>query len=50
MYCRHWPGRAVRLLSRPVVLPVVKAGFLTVNRVVGRYGNKLTVQAVRESD
>jgi len=50
MYYRHWPGRAVRLLSRPVVLPLAKAGFLTVNRVVGRYGNKLTVQAVRESD
>jgi ubiquinone/menaquinone biosynthesis C-methylase UbiE/uncharacterized protein YbaR (Trm112 family) len=49
MYYRHWPGRGVRLLSNPVVLPLAKAAFGAVNRVVGPYGNKLTVQAVRES-
>jgi ubiquinone/menaquinone biosynthesis C-methylase UbiE len=49
MYYRHWPGRAVRLLSHPVLLPLAKAGFGVVNRGVGRYGNKLAVQAVRDS-
>jgi hypothetical protein len=33
-----------------VLLPLAKAGFGAVNRIVGRYGNKLAVQAVRESD
>jgi ubiquinone/menaquinone biosynthesis C-methylase UbiE/uncharacterized protein YbaR (Trm112 family) len=50
MYYRHWPGRAMRAFSRPVLLSLAKAGFGAVNRVVGRYGNKLAVQAVRESD
>jgi ubiquinone/menaquinone biosynthesis C-methylase UbiE/uncharacterized protein YbaR (Trm112 family) len=49
MYYRHWPGHAVRLFSHPIVLPLAKAAFGTVNRVVGRYGNKLAVQAVRDS-
>jgi ubiquinone/menaquinone biosynthesis C-methylase UbiE/uncharacterized protein YbaR (Trm112 family) len=49
MYYRHWPGRAVRVLSNPVLLPVTKAAFLAVNHVLGRYGNKLTVQAIRDS-
>jgi SAM-dependent methyltransferase len=50
MYYRHWPGTAMRILSSPVLLPLAKAGFGAVNRIVGRYGNKLAVQAVRESD
>jgi hypothetical protein len=50
MYYRHWPGSAMRILSSPVLLPLAKAGFGAVNRIVGRYGNKLAVQAVRESD
>jgi ubiquinone/menaquinone biosynthesis C-methylase UbiE/uncharacterized protein YbaR (Trm112 family) len=49
MYYRHWPGRAMGMFSRPVLLPLAKAGFRAVNRVLGRYGNKLAVQAVRES-
>jgi ubiquinone/menaquinone biosynthesis C-methylase UbiE/uncharacterized protein YbaR (Trm112 family) len=49
MYYRHWPGRGVRLLSNPVLLPLAKGAFGAVNRVIGPYGNKLTVQAVRES-
>jgi ubiquinone/menaquinone biosynthesis C-methylase UbiE/uncharacterized protein YbaR (Trm112 family) len=49
MYYRHWPGRAMQTLSKPVLLPLAKAGFRAVNRLVGRYGNKLAVQAVRES-
>jgi SAM-dependent methyltransferase len=49
MYYRHWPGRAVRALSAPLLLPVAKTAFRVVNRTVGRFGNKLTVQAVRRS-
>jgi ubiquinone/menaquinone biosynthesis C-methylase UbiE/uncharacterized protein YbaR (Trm112 family) len=50
MYYRHWPGTAMRILSSPVLLPLAKAGFRAVNRLLGRYGNKLAVQAVRESN
>jgi SAM-dependent methyltransferase len=49
MYYRHWPGKAVRMLSSPALLPIAKGAFRGVNRVVGRFGNKLTVQAVRRS-
>jgi ubiquinone/menaquinone biosynthesis C-methylase UbiE/uncharacterized protein YbaR (Trm112 family) len=49
MYYRHWPGRAMRLLSQPVVLPLAKGAFGIVNRLAGRHGNKLAVQAVRDS-
>jgi ubiquinone/menaquinone biosynthesis C-methylase UbiE/uncharacterized protein YbaR (Trm112 family) len=47
MYYRHWPGRAVRMLSRPGLLPLATAGFLIANRLAGRFGNKLAVQAIR---
>jgi SAM-dependent methyltransferase len=47
MYYRHWPGRAVRALSRPGVFPLATGSFRAVNRVAGRFGNKLAVQAVR---
>jgi ubiquinone/menaquinone biosynthesis C-methylase UbiE len=47
MYYRHWPGRAVRLLSTPSLLPLATGGFRVLNSVLGRYGNKLAVQAVR---
>jgi SAM-dependent methyltransferase len=50
MFYRHWPGRAMRLLSRPLVLPVVLAGLKIANGVLGRFGNKLVVQAVRVSE
>jgi len=33
----------------PVLLPLARAGLTALNRVVGRFGNKLTVQAVRGS-
>jgi ubiquinone/menaquinone biosynthesis C-methylase UbiE/uncharacterized protein YbaR (Trm112 family) len=48
MYYRHWPGRVVRALSHPRLLSLAKAGFAALN-VAGRYGNKLTVQAIRVS-
>jgi ubiquinone/menaquinone biosynthesis C-methylase UbiE/uncharacterized protein YbaR (Trm112 family) len=47
MYYRHWPGRAMRVLSTPPLLPVAQVGLNVLNRVAGRFGNKLTVQAVR---
>jgi ubiquinone/menaquinone biosynthesis C-methylase UbiE len=47
MYYRHWPGRAVRLLSRSRLLALARRGFLVVNRLAGRSGNKLAVQAIR---
>ena len=47
MYYRHWPGRMMKVLSIPLVLPLAKATFKLVNRVAGRFGNKLTVQALR---
>ena len=47
MYYRHQPGPAMRLLSMPVLLPLAKGGFCLANRVAGRVGNKLAVQAIR---
>jgi SAM-dependent methyltransferase/uncharacterized protein YbaR (Trm112 family) len=47
MYYRHWPGRAVRLLSRPRLLALATRGFLVANRLAGGLGNKLAVQAIR---
>jgi ubiquinone/menaquinone biosynthesis C-methylase UbiE/uncharacterized protein YbaR (Trm112 family) len=49
MYYRHWPGWAMQTLSKPALLPIAKASFRAVNRLLGRYGNKLAVQALRES-
>jgi ubiquinone/menaquinone biosynthesis C-methylase UbiE/uncharacterized protein YbaR (Trm112 family) len=49
MYYRHWPGRTMRVLSTRPLLPVAKAGLNVLNRVAGRFGNKLTVQAIRGS-
>ena len=46
MYYRHWPGRPVRFLSKPVLFRVTTGLFRALNRAVGRYGNKLVVQAV----
>jgi ubiquinone/menaquinone biosynthesis C-methylase UbiE/uncharacterized protein YbaR (Trm112 family) len=47
MYYRHWPGRPVRLLSRRGLLAPATRGFLLANRLGGRFGNKLAVQAIR---
>lgn len=46
MYYRHWPGRAVRILSKPVLFPLARAVFTALNRILGRYGNKVAVQAI----
>jgi uncharacterized protein YbaR (Trm112 family)/SAM-dependent methyltransferase len=50
MLYRHWPGRTMRVLSRPFALPLAVALLNIVNRVLGRHGNKLTVQAVRSDE
>jgi ubiquinone/menaquinone biosynthesis C-methylase UbiE/uncharacterized protein YbaR (Trm112 family) len=47
MYYRHVPGAAMRLFSKPALFPVAIRGFRVANRLVGRFGNKLTIQAVR---
>lgn len=47
MVYRHWPGAAMRLLSLPIVFPVVRIAFAGFNAAFGRFGNKLTVQARR---
>jgi SAM-dependent methyltransferase/uncharacterized protein YbaR (Trm112 family) len=49
MYYRHWPGRPMRVLSTPLLLPVARGVMKLANRSIGRIGNKLTVQAVRRS-
>jgi ubiquinone/menaquinone biosynthesis C-methylase UbiE len=48
MYYRHEPGRAVRLFSKPALFPLAKGAFRLANRLAGRFGNKLVVQALRQ--
>ncbi len=50
MYYRHEPGRAVRLLSHQPLLGLAEVSFHLANSLAGSLGNKLTVQAVRESE
>jgi SAM-dependent methyltransferase len=47
MYYRHRPGPVARWLSAPGAFELTKAGFNGLNLLAGRFGNKLTVQAVR---
>jgi ubiquinone/menaquinone biosynthesis C-methylase UbiE/uncharacterized protein YbaR (Trm112 family) len=47
MYYRHKPGRFFRILSSPVLFPVVKTAFRSANAAFGQLGNKLTIQAVQ---
>jgi SAM-dependent methyltransferase len=47
MYYHHEPGRLSRLLGAKPIVPAVKAGWRLGNGAFGRWGNKLTVQAVR---
>lgn len=48
MYYRHVPGRAMSFLSRRPLLPLSVIGWRFANRIVGRFGNKLTIVAVRQ--
>jgi SAM-dependent methyltransferase len=47
MLYRHEPGAPTRLLSRRGLSALGRAGWHAGNAVIGRFGNKLTVQAVR---
>jgi SAM-dependent methyltransferase len=47
MFYRHVPGPPSRLLSTPFTFRVATTGLRAANRVAGRFGNKLSVQAVR---
>lgn len=47
MYYHHVPGRLTSVLSRRPLLPLVKLGWRLANRLFGRFGNKLTIVAVR---
>jgi SAM-dependent methyltransferase len=47
MYYRHEPGLAASVLSRRGFFAAARAGFRIANAAVGRFGNKLTILAVR---
>jgi glycosyltransferase involved in cell wall biosynthesis/SAM-dependent methyltransferase len=47
MFYRHEPGLAMRVLSRPLLMPVARLGWRAANLGAARAGNKLAVQAVR---
>jgi SAM-dependent methyltransferase len=47
MLYRHVPGRAMRLLSRPAAFPLAIGVYRVANAAFGRFGNKLSVTAVR---
>jgi SAM-dependent methyltransferase/uncharacterized protein YbaR (Trm112 family) len=49
MRYRHQPGLAARLLSSAPLFPVACLGLRALNALIGRFGNKLTVQAVRDA-
>ncbi len=48
MYYHHVPGRLTAFLSRRPLLPVAVMGWQLANSVIGRFGNKLSIAAVRE--
>ena len=47
MYYPHYPGTMFRLLSLPVVLPIVSRAWQAANAAFGRFGNKLVVVGER---
>ncbi len=47
MLYRHEPGMPTRLLSRTCLSRLGREGWRAGNALIGRFGNKLTVQAVR---
>ena len=48
MYYPHHPGALFRLLSRPVMFPIVRICWRIANKLVGQFGNKMVVVAERE--
>jgi ubiquinone/menaquinone biosynthesis C-methylase UbiE len=49
MLYRHEPGVPTRFMSRPGVSALARGGWRVGNAAIGRFGNKLTVQALRPS-
>ena len=49
MLYRHEPGAPTRFISRPRVGALARGGWRVANAAIGRFGNKLTVQAFRPS-
>lgn len=47
MYYKHEPGRVMRLASRPLARQAYRAAVSTADVLLGRWGNKLQVTAVR---
>jgi SAM-dependent methyltransferase len=47
MYYKHRPGRLFGVLSWPALLGLVILGYRLLNSLVGRFGNKLAIIAVR---
>ena len=43
MYYPHHPGSAFRLLSQPIVFPIVRVAWRVANALFGRWGNKVVV-------
>ncbi len=50
MFYRHRPGLPSHLLSGPLIFPAVAASWKLLNVVLGRFGNKLVVQAIRHAE
>lgn len=50
MYYRHEPGAVMRFLSTPVISGAAYWGWRAGNVMVGRFGNKMSVQATRSSN
>ena len=50
MYYGHVPGPVTRLLSRPIVLPLLQGSIRLLNWLAGRLGNKMVVVATRKRD
>lgn len=47
LFYRHEPGPVARLMSAPGLFQATTLGWAVVNLAIGRFGNKLTVQAKR---
>ena len=48
MYYPHHPGGVFKLLSRPVLYPVVRICWRIANGLIGHFGNKMVVVAERD--
>jgi len=48
MYYHHVPGRLTRILSRSPLLAAARAGVRFANVLMGQFGNKMVVVAIRE--